>query len=329
MSSDTNRAWRGLTLTALCAAALLQGCATPQNRDPLESMNRKIFGFNEALDNNLLKPVATGYDKVTPELVQIGIDNFVNNIKDVWSAVNQVLQGRPGMAAQTVLRVSLNTTLGLAGFIDIASPMQLDRPNEDFGQTLGVWGVPSGAYLMLPLLGPSTVRDTAALPADLYVSPSALFGEPRDANAVRILTLVNKRALLLDASSLLGDVALDRYAFVRDAFLQRRQNLIYNGEPPDEGGDDWDDASEPEPAPSPSPADQQPQSRLTAPEASPVVVLWERHLLLPEQLDAHLAVSDEWLTQLTGWSHLPLSAIANNSPSNDELAGLREQAEPR
>ncbi|RZL09927.1 MAG: VacJ family lipoprotein [Rubrivivax sp.] len=335
MSSATEGAWRGLVLTALCAAALLQGCATPQNRDPLEPVNRKIFRFNEVLDDNVLKPVATGYDKVTPELVQIGIDNFVNNIKDVWSAVNLVLQGRPGMAAQTVLRVSLNTTLGLVGFIDIATPMQLDRQNEDFGQTLAVWGVPSGAYLMLPVLGPSTVRDTAAMPADLYFSPSALFQEPRDANAVRILSIVNKRALLLDASSLLGDVALDRYSFVRDAFLQRRQNLIYNGEPPDGDDEGWDDAAETPPAPA-APADgpveaapAQPQSHLSAPAASPVLVMWERHLLVPEQLDTRLEISDEWVTQLMAWSHRPMSVIANSLPAGDELAGLREQAEPR
>lgn len=336
MSSATEGAWRGLILTAVCAAALLQGCATSQNRDPLESVNRKIFRFNEVLDDNVLKPVATGYDKVTPELVQIGIDNFVNNIKDVWSAVNLVLQGRPGMAAQTVLRVGLNTTLGLAGFIDIASPMQLDRPNEDLGQTLAVWGVPSGAYLMLPVFGPSTVRDTAAMPADLYFSPSALFQTPRDANAVRILSIVNKRSLLLGASSLLGDVALDRYAFVRDAFLQRRQNLIYNGEPPEDDGDDaWDDTGEAAPAAPLAPAEgssdpkPQPQSRLSVPAATPVVVLWERPLLVPEQLDGHLEVSDEWLTQLSAWSHVPVSAFANNSPTHDELAGLREQVEPR
>jgi phospholipid-binding lipoprotein MlaA len=336
MNSGTSGAWRGLVLTAVCAAALLQGCATSQNRDPLESVNRKIFRFNEVLDDNVLKPVATGYDKVTPELVQIGIDNFVNNIKDVWSAVNLVLQGRPGTAAQTVLRVSLNTTLGLVGFIDIATPMQLDRQNEDFGQTLAVWGVPSGAYLMLPVLGPSTVRDTAAMPADQYFSPSALFHEPRDANAVRILSIVNKRALLLGASSLLGDVALDRYSFVRDAFLQRRQNLIYNGEPPDGDDGEWEDSAETAPA-SAAPADDapveptpvpQPQSHLTVP-AAPLLVLWERHLLIPEPLDGRLEVSGEWLTRLTAWSHTPMSVIANNLPTGEELAGLREQAEPR
>ncbi|HET6788294.1 MAG TPA: VacJ family lipoprotein, partial [Aquabacterium sp.] len=142
MSSEQGRLRPGLTLAsvALGAAMLLQGCATPQNRDPLESFNRKVFGFNEALDGAVVKPAAKGYAAVVPEPVQTGIGNFINNIKDVWSAINLLLQGQGAGAAEEVLRVGINTTLGMAGFVDVATSMQLDRHNEDLGQTLGVWG---------------------------------------------------------------------------------------------------------------------------------------------------------------------------------------------
>lgn len=271
--------------------AVLQGCATAQNKDPLESFNRKVFSFNETVDDAVLKPVATGYVNVTPKLVRTGVSNFVNNLKDVWSAVNLVLQGRPGDAAQEVLRVSLNSTLGMGGFIDIARPMGLDRHNEDLGQTLAVWGVPQGAYLVLPFLGPSTTRDVADLPGSWYFSPSTLFREPRDANAVRVLTAVNTRAELLTASNLFGDIALDRYAFLRDAYLQRRLSLVYNGDPPDDddNGVQYDEG-DPTPEPAVTPA-QQPQSLLLLPEVTPDTVIWQRELALFDELDGRLAPS--------------------------------------
>lgn len=307
----------------MAGIVLLQGCATSQNRDPLESFNRKMFRFNEVLDDAVLKPVATGYDFVVPQPIQTGIDNFSNNIKDVWSVVNLVLQGRPVMALETMLRVSLNTTLGMAGFVDVASSMQLDRPNEDLGQTLAVWGAPSGAYLMLPLFGPSTVRDASVLPVDMQFSVSNLFDDPRDVNAARVLNVVNKRSLALNATSLLGDVALDKYAFVRDAYLQRRQNLIYNGEPPEEAEPDYDSEEPQQGAPF------SPQSELIWPEAAPTAVLWERALPLPEQLDGQLQVSHPWLAHLTSWSGTPVSDLTRSGPSPEELAGLREEGEPR
>lgn len=232
MNESMNRAPTRIALAALLAVALT-GCATTQNKDPLEPLNRKIFGFNEAVDQVLLKPVAQGYANVTPEPVQTALSNVISNIKGVWSAVNLFLQGRVGEGAEAVLRVGINTTFGLAGVLDVASEMQLDRPNEDLGQTLGVWGMSSGAYMVLPFFGPSTVRDTLALPADNYFSLPSVFREVRDANGARLLTVVHTRAQLLGATSLMSDVALDKYAFVRDAYLQRRQNLIYNGDPPD------------------------------------------------------------------------------------------------
>lgn len=329
-STSTARAVRGLSAVALGAALVLQGCATSQNRDPLESFNRKMFRFNEVLDDNILRPVATGYDAITPQPVQTGIDNFVNNIKDVWSAVNLVLQGRPGQAAQTVLRVGLNTTLGVAGFIDIATPMQIDRPNEDLGQTFGVWGAPAGAYMVLPFFGPSTVRDTVALPADQYFSAARLFREPADANAVRVLTVVNKRALVLGASNLLGDVSFDKYAFVRDAFLQRRQNLIYDGEPPEELYDNGDDdAYESDVGPEASPeAVSQPQS-LLQPAVLPPAVIWQHELQVPYELNASLQAQPHILAAVATWSAQGVSDLAGELPTDEELAGLREHAEPR
>lgn len=229
------RAPRWTTRMALVAMVLsLAACSTTNPRDPLEPLNRKIFGFNEAVDQVLIKPVASGYAQVVPSFAQTAFSNVINNIKDVWSAVNLVLQGRPGEGAQEVLRVGINTTMGLGGLLDIATPMQLERHNEDLGQTFGVWGVPSGAYLVLPLFGPSTLRDVAGLPADYYFSPTVLFHQVPDINAARVMTLIHTRAQLLDATALMSDVALDKYAFVRDAYLQRRRNLIYNGDPPDE-----------------------------------------------------------------------------------------------
>jgi phospholipid-binding lipoprotein MlaA len=254
-------AGRGLAVVlAMSAVTLLAGCATRQNPDPLEPMNRKVFSFNEALDDAVLKPVATGYKSVTPQPVRTGITNFMGNLRDIWSAINLFLQGHPGDGATQIMRVSVNSTFGLAGFIDIATPMRLERQSEDFGQTLGVWGVKSGAYIVWPFLGPSTMRDSLSIPGDLYFSASTLFSSTPDIYAVSAFQLVHARSNLLDATNLLGDIALDKYAFVRDAYLQRRQNLIYNGEPPE---DDQEDVDAPGAGPtSPNP---EPQSMLVPP----------------------------------------------------------------
>ncbi|HIV70569.1 MAG TPA: VacJ family lipoprotein [Candidatus Aquabacterium excrementipullorum] len=348
---------RACMLSALVlSVAVLQGCATAQNRDPLESLNRKVFSFNETVDDAVLKPVATGYVKITPKLVRTGVSNFVNNIKDVWSAINLVLQGRPGEAAQEVLRVSLNSTLGLAGFIDIARPMGLDRHNEDFGQTLAVWGVPQGAYLVLPFLGPSTTRDVADLPGNWYFSPSALFREPRDANAVRILTIINARAEVLSASNLLGDIALDRYAFLRDAYLQRRLSLVYNGDPPeeDDNGVEYDNGDPTTSDPATPQAPVQPQS-LLLPEVEPGPVIWRRDLALADDLAGSLTPSSlagqvlaaplpSWMQQVGAAENAVTAGGANtakrptlsenkgfnlSTPTLDELRGLRADVDAR
>lgn len=231
-------------LLGLVLAGALQGCATRQNPDPLEPWNRKVFGFNEALDANVLKPVAEGYKAVTPEPVRTAFTNFVSNIKDVWSTANLFLQGRFKDGTLGVIRVTVNSTFGLGGLIDIATPMQLYKSNEDFGQTLGVWGVKPGAYVVWPVLGSSTLRDSVGIPGDMYFSPSTLGTYPREENLLRALQIVNARANYLSATNLVDDVALDKYSFVRDAYLQRRQNLIYEGDPPEE--DELDDPSQPD-----------------------------------------------------------------------------------
>lgn len=269
MKSRPVWAHRGLTTLLILSALALQGCATRQNPDPFETVNRKVFSFNDALDGAVLEPVAKGYKAVTPQPMRTAISNFGDNFKDLWSAVNLFLQGYPGQGATQIMRVSVNTTLGLGGLIDIATPMRLERKNEDFGQTLGVWGVPPGAYIVWPLLGPSTARDSLSIPGDLYFSARFVTDDAATANVLSALLLINARAGLLDVSNLLGDVALDKYSFVRDAYLQRRQNLIYNGEPPEE---DEDDADGDEPLPSSA----GPQSQAEPGEESrPVITLAE------------------------------------------------------
>jgi phospholipid-binding lipoprotein MlaA len=203
--------------------------------DPWERLNRRIFSFNEAVDEAVLKPVARGYQAVVPEFIRTGIDNMFGNLGDAWSAVNLVLQAKPKPALEMGMRVVTNSVFGLAGFLDIAEEAGLSRQTEDFGQTLGVWGVGSGPYLVLPLLGPSTLRDTVALPVDRKASPSSLvFQEPRDQNGATVLSIINTRSKLLNATKVLDDVALDKYILLRDAFLSRRRSQVYDGDPPED-----------------------------------------------------------------------------------------------
>jgi len=218
--------------------------------DPLEGWNRGVFAFNEKVDAAVLKPVATGYRKVVPEPVRKVVGNFFGNFEDAWSAVNHFLQGKPSSGVQMTMRVATNTVLGLGGLIDIASDAGLERQEEDLGQTFGRWGIGAGPYLVLPLLGPSSVRDAAALPLDRSASPSLAFHEDADRLGLLTLDLVDTRARLLDAERLLNEIALDRYSFLRDAYLARRRSLVYDGEPPDEPeADDEKPAGEPVSAP--------------------------------------------------------------------------------
>lgn len=229
---------RILMIASLVCATVLSGCATRQNPDPLESWNRKVYSFNDGLDRHVVRPAAQAYQAVTPDFFRTGVSNFFGNFKDMWSTTNLFLQGRFADGTVGVLRVGMNTTLGLGGILDVATPMRLYKSNEDFGQTLGVWGMGPGAYIVWPLFGPSTLRDSLGMPGEMYFSPTALTRDAAAINRMRVVSILNTRANYLGATGLMDDVALDQYAFLRDAFLQRRQNLVYNGDPPDDEDDD-------------------------------------------------------------------------------------------
>lgn len=214
---------------AALALVLLQGCATGPNAnptDPLEPFNRAMFSFNDGVDRTVLKPVATAYRDVTPSPVRTGVTNFFGNLNDVWSLVNNVLQLKPKESVETLMRVSMNTWLGLGGFIDIASEMRLEKHTEDFGQTLGHWGVAPGPYLVLPLLGPSSVRDTVGSFAVGYGDLVRQTESVAARNSLFTLRAVNARANFLGAGDLLDQAALDKYAFTREIYLQRRSSLV-------------------------------------------------------------------------------------------------------
>jgi phospholipid-binding lipoprotein MlaA len=215
------------------ALALAGGAEAQSAKDPIEGWNRAVFGFNETLDSAVLKPVATGYKNVVPELVRSGVGNVFGNIGDGWSAINQLLQGKPVAAAQMGMRVATNTFFGIAGLFDVASDLGIERQQEDFGQTLGRWGLPAGPYIVLPLLGPSSLRETAALPVDMQWRPAALSHDSATRVGISMLQLVDVRASLLGASRLVDDIALDKYVFIRDGYLSRRRSLVYDGDPPD------------------------------------------------------------------------------------------------
>ena len=225
-----NAVRRGL-IAALCVSFI--GCATipagtqPSAQDPWESFNRSVFIFNEGLDNYFLKPVTTGYRYVVPSVARDGIDNFFGNYNDIYSALNQLLQGNPGLAAKGLMRVVVNTVFGLGGLIDMATPGGLSKHKADFGQTFGVWGIPAGPYVVLPIFGPSSVRDTFGTAADIQ-SDYLLRSLPDVAlrNSLTGLRIVNARNNYYQAGDLLDGAAIDKYSFVRDGYIQRRQYQI-------------------------------------------------------------------------------------------------------
>ena len=218
--------------------------------DPWENWNRKVFAFNEGLDEHVLKPVATAYSNLVPQPIRRGVDNFFGNFADAWSAVNNFLQGKATAGVYDVMRVGTNTVFGLLGVLDVATEVGLEKTREDFGQTLGVWDMGTGAYIVWPLFGPSSVRDTIGLPMDIAASPSSVINDGATRYSLTALNIVNTRSNLLGATRVLDDIALDKYSFIRDAYLQRRRSLVFDGnEPPPP------DTSEPdEPAPASAPA---------------------------------------------------------------------------
>lgn len=224
-------------VAAVLVLAACQGCASvpnPDPRDPLEPFNRGVNTFNEHLDQAIFKPVATVYRDVTPQLVRTGVGNFLGNLDDAWSFVNSLLQGKMRHAMDNFFRFGVNSTMGIFGIFDVAGEMQIERHSEDFGQTLGVWGAGPGPYLVLPFFGPSTFRDAIALPVDANGDLISRVDDVSAYNGLRLLNVIDTRATLLGLSTSLDEVAFDKYSFTRDAFLQRRRNAIYDGDPPEE-----------------------------------------------------------------------------------------------
>ncbi|MEJ1298925.1 MAG: VacJ family lipoprotein [Candidatus Sedimenticola sp. (ex Thyasira tokunagai)] len=215
---------------------LLTGCATTSDyqdpRDPIEGFNRAMYSFNEALDEALITPLAEGYRAITPAPLDRGISNFFGNLADVGSAINNLLQFKLKRAASDVGRVLVNSTVGILGFFDVASNMNMQKYGEDFGQTLGAWGAGPGPYIVLPILGPSSGRGIFGIVVDWYTDPVTYVTPNSRRYALVALRGVDKRADLLGASRVMEEAALDPYEFSRDAHLQKRRNDIYDGNPP-------------------------------------------------------------------------------------------------
>lgn len=224
----------GLALV-LAVLAFLGGCAAtaPDPRDPLEGLNRATYKLNDALDKAVLKPVAKGYNYILPQPVRNCVGNVFGNIGDLYTGVNNLLEGNPRDAGSDVCRVAVNTTVGILGCFDPASGWGFTKHKKDFGITLGVWGVQPGAYIVLPLFGPSDIRDSAGLVADLFADPVGYLYPVWQRNTLEVVRTIDTRASLLGASNLLQGAALDEYVFVRDGWFTRRRSQIYNGNPPD------------------------------------------------------------------------------------------------
>jgi phospholipid-binding lipoprotein MlaA len=226
------RFWMLLSGLVLLA---LQGCATVKSadaRDPWEPMNRSIYQFNDAIDTVALKPAAQLYVQVLPGMVRTGVSNFMGNLGDVWSMANSAMQLKGQATVETFMRINVNTFMGLGGILDVASEMGIEKRREDFGQTLGYWGVQPGPYVMLPLFGPSTLRDALAFPVDMQGNVTNSLADQATRNALLVTRLVDTRAGLLKTVDAIKASSLDPYSFVRDAYLQKRRNDIYDGNPP-------------------------------------------------------------------------------------------------
>ena len=208
-------------------------CATTGTNpeDPWEGFNRKVYGFNKAIDTAIAKPLAKGYKAITPDFVETGVSNVFDNIRDIPNFINNLLQGKGKDSLSDLSRFVINSTLGIAGLWDPASSMGLVKHDEDFGQTLAYWGVPDGPYLMLPILGPSTVRDTSALPVDSQLNPINYIDDRTTKYSLLLMDLIDKRASLLSFEDQL-EAAVDEYSFVRDVYLQNRRFKVFDGNIP-------------------------------------------------------------------------------------------------
>jgi phospholipid-binding lipoprotein MlaA len=228
-------------LLTLAVFALISGCASNRASnpaDPLESFNRSVYQFNDAVDKAITKPVAQGYDAVMPKIGKTAVSNFFSNLDDIIVTANDFLQFKIAQGILDATRFAVNTTVGIYGLIDIGSHVGLEKHNEDFGQTLGKWGIGSGPYVVLPILGPSTLRDSVGLYADSRPSKLRRVEHIPTRNQLYASKAISYRAQMLDQEKILDEAALDRYEFIRDAYLLRRQSLVYDGHPPRERYDD-------------------------------------------------------------------------------------------
>lgn len=234
-----------LKIGFLASIIFLTGCATTQYNsevnDPLEGYNRVMYSFNDTVDEAVIKPIAQGYDYIMPDPASKSVSNFFSNLNDITVIANDLLQFKFGQAFYDTGRFVVNSTAGVIGLFDVASSTGLEKHDEDFGQTLGVWGLDTGPYIVWPFIGPSSLRDTVGLVGDYYTDPITYVKGPAARNPFLITRIIDKRANLLSAEKVLEEAALDEYVYIRDAYLQRRQNLVYDGNPPEEEFDVFSD----------------------------------------------------------------------------------------
>lgn len=244
---DDRMTTRWAALAGVLSLVLLAGCATrvANPDDPLEGYNRAMFGFNETVDKAVVRPAAQAYHDVVPLPVRSGVGNFFGNVGDVWIGTNNLLQGKLVDGLSDLLRFTVNSTAGILGFFDVASELGLAKHDEDFGQTLGRWGVGEGAYFVVPIFGPRTLRDAVVLPIDLAGDDVWGVRNIPLRNGLTALRIVNARANLLGIDKTLEEGTLDKYAYARDFYLQQRRYKVYDGNPPLENFDDMNGAALP------------------------------------------------------------------------------------
>lgn len=286
------------------AAIALTGCASvhPKNpADPLEAFNRGVYQFNDSVDKAVAKPVAQGYDALMPETGKILVSNFFSNLDDVMVVINDLLQFKLVQAFSDSGRLLINTTVGVFGLVDVATPTGFGKHNEDFGQTLGYWGVDNGPYLMLPLFGPSTVRDSVGLYVDSRPSRLRHIDHMRTRNQLVLTKAVNTRAHLLDQEKVLDEAAIDRYAFLRDTYLMHRKSQVYDGNPPREKYEEDDSENRQAPA-AKAPSALQDSAPALPLDSAPAALLAANavQLTAPKSYTARPNIHKLWIAQRTG-----------------------------
>ena len=303
----------GRFLLAVSLAAAAAGCATAESepRDPWEGMNRRIYRFNDSFDDWIARPVATKYRDLLHGEIRGRVRNFFSNLADPFIGVNNMLQGKLEDGFTDWVRFVFNTTFGLLGIHDVASDMGLEKHNEDFGQTLGRWGVGSGAYVVLPLLGPSSVRDGfSSLFVDWHFDPLWYIGNVATRNSVITFRFIERRASLLDVSNLAEEAALDHYAYIRDAFLQRRRSQVFDGDPP--------------PEPDPEKSSDSGERQDTAARAQTGL---PQAQILTERGERVITAADEELTPAREFSSAPAQPVAAR-PEEDVITAGYEPGVP-